>query len=93
MTVVDEAAMLAVGAALGEVARAGDVIALEGPLGAGKTVLARGILRGLGHEGEVPSPTFPIVLLYEPPALRLPVWHADLYRVERPNELFELGLV
>ena len=92
MIVADEAAMLALGTALGRVAQAGDVLALDGPLGAGKTVLARGILRGLGHHGEVPSPTFPIVLQYDPPAVRLPVWHADLYRIEGPDELAELGL-
>ena len=72
--------------------RAGDVIALFGPLGAGKTTLARGILKGLGHRGEVSSPTFPIVLPYDPPDTSLPVWHVDLYRIEDPSELVELGL-
>lgn len=72
--------------------RAGDVIALFGPLGAGKTTLARGILKGLGHRGEVSSPTFPIVLTYDPPDTSLPVWHVDLYRIEDPSELVELGL-
>jgi tRNA threonylcarbamoyladenosine biosynthesis protein TsaE len=66
------------------------VIALFGDLGAGKTTLARGLLRGLGFAGEVASPTFPIVLPYE--ALRVPVWHVDLYRIEDPAELDELGL-
>ncbi len=80
------------GATLAEGLRAGDSIALFGPLGAGKTTLARGILRGLGHEGEVQSPTFPIVLNYDPPDTRLPVWHVDLYRIEDPAELDELGL-
>jgi tRNA threonylcarbamoyladenosine biosynthesis protein TsaE len=70
--------------------RAGDVVALFGELGAGKTTLARGILAGLGHEGEVASPTFPIVIPYETPAL--PVWHVDLYRLEDPAELEELAL-
>lgn len=68
----------------------GDVVALYGDLGAGKTTLARGILAGLGHPGEVASPTFPIVLPYE--ATRVPVWHVDLYRIEGPDELGELGL-
>lgn len=68
----------------------GDVVALFGELGAGKTTLARGILAGLGHEGEVASPTFPIVIPYETP--RLPVWHVDLYRIEDPAELDELAL-
>jgi tRNA threonylcarbamoyladenosine biosynthesis protein TsaE len=54
--------------------------------------LARGILRGLGHEGDVGSPTFPIVQTYEPPDTRLPAWHVDLYRIEAASELDELGL-
>ena len=70
--------------------RAGDVVALFGALGAGKTTLARGILAGLGHDGEVASPTFPIVIPYE--TLVLPVWHVDLYRIEDPAELDELAL-
>ena len=70
--------------------RAGDAIALFGELGAGKTTLARGILAGLGHEGEVASPTFPIVIPYE--ALTVPAWHVDLYRIEDPAELEELAL-
>ncbi len=72
--------------------RAGDVIALYGDLGAGKTSLARGIIRGLGHDGEVASPTFPIVQVYQPPDTRLPVWHVDLYRIEHEEEFEELGL-
>ena len=83
---------LAFGRALAQGLRAGDVVALFGTLGAGKTTLARGILEGLGHDGEVASPTFPIVLAYEPPDTRLPAWHVDLYRVEDPEELVELGL-
>ena len=59
----------AFGHALASLIRPGDVLALEGDLGAGKTTLARGILRGLGHEGEVASPTFPIVVPYEELAL------------------------
>jgi tRNA threonylcarbamoyladenosine biosynthesis protein TsaE len=70
--------------------RAGDIVALFGELGAGKTTLARGILAGLGHGGEVASPTFPIVIPYE--TLDLPVWHVDLYRIEDPRELDELAL-
>ena len=78
------------GRAIGALLRAGDVVALEGDLGAGKTTLARGILAALGHEGEVASPTFPIVIPYE--QLRLPVGHADLYRIEDAAELDELAL-
>jgi tRNA threonylcarbamoyladenosine biosynthesis protein TsaE len=70
--------------------RAGDVIALFGDLGAGKTTLARGILRGLGCRHDVASPTFPIVQTYED--LTPPIWHVDLYRIERAGELGELGL-
>ena len=65
---------------------------LTGPLGSGKTTLARGLLEALGLEGEAASPTFPIVIAYEPPALRLPVWHVDLYRIDDPAEAAELGL-
>jgi tRNA threonylcarbamoyladenosine biosynthesis protein TsaE len=90
MTLEDEAATARLGAALAGLARAGDVIALSGPLGVGKTALARGFLAALGHDGEVPSPSFSIVQPYE--HLDPPVWHVDLYRVEGPSELAELGL-
>jgi tRNA threonylcarbamoyladenosine biosynthesis protein TsaE len=80
----------AFGARLAAALRPGDVVALYGNLGAGKTTLARGILRGLGFQGEVASPTFPIVQPYE--ELALPVWHVDLYRIEDPAELEELAL-
>src|SRR5688500_722545 len=80
----------ALGRRLAAQLRPGDVVALFGDLGAGKTTLARGILAGLGHDGEVASPTFPIVIPYE--TLALPVWHVDLYRIEDPRELEELAL-
>lgn len=67
----------------------GDVIALSGPLGAGKTTLARALVDRLGGEGEVPSPTFALMQRYETP--RLVVTHCDFYRLE-PSELGELGL-
>ena len=69
---------------------AGDVVALEGGLGAGKTTLARAIIAALGHTGEVPSPTFTIIETYDD--TRLPVVHADFYRLERPEEVEQLGL-
>lgn len=90
MILADEQTTAAVGAALAAALRAGDAITLSGPLGAGKTTLARAILRALGEEGEVPSPSFALVQPYD--ALPLPVWHADLYRLEHPGELAELGL-
>lgn len=70
----------------------GDVVALSGGLGAGKTTLARGIIAALGHEGEVPSPSFAIIELYDPPAVRLPLVHADFYRLDQPSEADEIGL-
>ena len=89
MILSDEAATMAFGATLARLARGGDVITLSGPLGVGKTALARGFLGELGNEGEVPSPTFAIVQPYED--LSLPVWHVDLYRIEDPSELEQLG--
>src|SRR5205823_11652060 len=80
----------AVGAALARAARPGDVIALSGPLGAGKTAFARGFIDALGHDGDVPSPSFAIVQPYDD--LDPPVWHVDLYRIEDPSEMDELGL-
>src|SRR4029450_4426812 len=88
----DAAETEALGYRLAARLRAGDGVALDGTLGAGKTTLARGILRGLGHEGDVGSPTFPIVQTYEPPDTRLPAWHVDLYRIEAASEIDELGL-
>ena len=90
MILEDEEATARLGARLSGVARGGDVIALSGPLGVGKTALARGFIAGLGHEGEVPSPSFAIVQPYE--ELDPPVWHVDLYRIEKPSEIDELGL-
>jgi tRNA threonylcarbamoyladenosine biosynthesis protein TsaE len=91
-TLPDLAAMAAYGARIAARLRAGDVVALEGGLGAGKTTLARAILAALGHEGEVPSPTFTIIEAYAAPPLRLAVVHADFYRLEDPSELAEIGL-
>ena len=92
MILSDAAAMEAFGASLSASLRAGDIVALTGDLGAGKTTLARGLLRGLGHDGEVPSPSFAIVQPYDPPAVRLPVAHVDLYRLDSAAEVEELGL-
>lgn len=88
----DLAAMAAFGDRIAGLVQVGDVVALEGGLGAGKTTLARSIIAGLGYEAEVPSPTFTIIETYDAPPLRTPVVHADFYRLERPSEAHELGL-
>jgi tRNA threonylcarbamoyladenosine biosynthesis protein TsaE len=88
----DEAAMHRFMRDIAAALQPGDLITLSGDLGAGKTTLARGVLRGLGFDGEVASPTFPIVIAYDPPDVRLPLWHVDLYRIEDPSEIEELTL-
>jgi tRNA threonylcarbamoyladenosine biosynthesis protein TsaE len=88
----DPAASDALGRALANLVRPGDVIALSGPLGAGKTSIARGLLAALGLAGEAPSPSFAIVQPYDPPEVRLPVLHVDLYRIDDPADVQELGL-
>src|ERR1700674_3843998 len=87
----DEDATEALAADLAVVLAKGDVIALSGDLGAGKTTLARALIRRLAGDPsiEVPSPTFTIMQTYELP--RFTVVHADLYRVTGPGELAELG--
>jgi len=78
------------GACIAAGLRKGDAIALQGDLGAGKTTLARAILKALGIDESVPSPTFTLVQTYETPAF--PVRHYDFYRIESPREIDELGL-
>jgi tRNA threonylcarbamoyladenosine biosynthesis protein TsaE len=80
---------LAVAAALGELLVAGDVILLVGDLGAGKTAFVQGLARGLGVEEPVTSPTFTIVQEYDG---RLPLTHVDVYRLDRVQDLYDLGL-
>ena len=92
MELPDLAATEAVGARLAALVRPGDVVTLSGPLGAGKTSVARGLLAALGLAGEAPSPSFAIVQPYDLPEVRLPVWHVDLYRLDDPREVDELGL-
>lgn len=92
MILADAEASHDIGVRLANVVRAGDVITLSGPLGAGKTSIARGLLAALGLEGEAPSPSFAIVQPYDPPEVGLPVLHVDLYRIDDAAEIVELGL-
>jgi tRNA threonylcarbamoyladenosine biosynthesis protein TsaE len=86
-----EADTAALGVRLARVARAGDVILLDGPIGAGKSHLARAFIRErLGQAEDVPSPTFTLVQVYNGPGGE--IWHADLYRLTHPDEVWELGL-
>lgn len=87
-----EGETIAIGQRIGALIQAGDIITLSGPLGSGKTRLASGILAALGFHEEVPSPTFALVQHYEPPMVRLPLAHADLYRLEHADELAALAL-
>jgi len=86
----DEQATLDLGMRLADGVVAGMLIALHGPLGAGKTTLARGLLRGLGFEGRVKSPTYALVEVYK--LSRLDLYHFDFYRFRDPEELIESGL-
>ena len=80
---------VAVGRALGECLAEGDVLVLTGDLGAGKTQLTKGMAAGLGHPGEVTSPTFTLAHEYE--GGRLPLFHFDFYRLDHPDDLLALG--
>lgn len=83
------AATGAFGALLAEGLEAGDFIALEGDLAAGKTSLVKGLAAGLGYAGPVTSPTFGLLQIYE--GGRLPLYHFDVYRLKRPEELEDIG--
>lgn len=84
-----EEATLACGAELAEELSAGGIVYLQGDLGAGKTTLCRGILRGLGHAGKVRSPTYTLMESYPLPGIY--VYHFDLYRMNHPEELEFIG--
>ena len=100
LPLANEAATAALARALSALAQAGDVIALFGDLGAGKTSFARAFINALPRQGDggdaskepedVPSPTFTLVQLYERAAAT--VWHFDLYRLEQAEEAYELGI-
>jgi tRNA threonylcarbamoyladenosine biosynthesis protein TsaE len=93
MIVDSPEAMLEAGRAFAARLAVGDLVALHGGLGAGKTLFCKGVLAGLGYEGDVPSPTFVIAQHYGPPDVDLAVIHADLYRLNNAVELDELGLL
>ena len=86
----DEKATAALGSRLAALLRADDVVRLSGDLGAGKSTLARGAIAALTGTKDAPSPTFTFVETYE--AQNLTLWHFDLYRLEQPGDVWELGL-
>lgn len=91
MILKDEAATARLGAAIARRLRAGEAVCLSGPLGAGKSTLARALIRELTTpDEEVPSPTFTLVQFYE--GSRLKAAHFDLYRLANPDEAYEIGL-
>ena len=85
----DEAATLALGGRLAQVIEPGLYVALSGGLGSGKTTLSRGILRGLGYQGKVKSPTYTLVELYN--LSQLDLFHFDFYRFNDPREWLDAG--
>ena len=91
MPLPNEQATEALGATLAARLKPGDVVGLKGDLGAGKTTLARAIVRAAAGDPDliVPSPTFTLVEVYDTP--RGPIWHFDLYRLDSPDQVYELG--
>jgi tRNA threonylcarbamoyladenosine biosynthesis protein TsaE len=91
MILPDEAATARLGASIAQVLQPGEAVCLAGPLGAGKSTLARALVRARTTPAEdVPSPSFTLVQFYEGP--RLKVAHFDLYRLSSPDEAYEIGL-
>lgn len=89
-TVKTEQESLELAAKLARVVKAGDVVALYGTLGAGKTAFCRGFIQSLIPEKEVPSPTFTLLQVYDTP--NWPVYHFDMYRLKKPAEAYEIGI-
>ena len=77
------------GTRIGEKLRPGDILAMRGTLGAGKTTFTKGLARGLGITDEVTSPTFTLISEYQG---RLPLYHMDTYRLEGPDDFLDLGV-
>jgi len=90
LNLASEAETEALGRRIADVLKPGDTVALSGGLGAGKTALARSIIRRFLPREEVPSPTFTLVQTYE--TSMFPIWHVDLYRLKAKSEIRELGL-
>ncbi|MFV0243876.1 MAG: tRNA (adenosine(37)-N6)-threonylcarbamoyltransferase complex ATPase subunit type 1 TsaE [Qingshengfaniella sp.] len=90
LTTDDPTQTAALARRLAPVLRAGDVLALTGPIGAGKSLMAREIIRTRGVTEDIPSPTFTLVQSYVTPDLE--IWHTDLYRLSGAGEVWELGL-
>ena len=86
-------AMLEAGRTFSATLHGGELVTLSGGLGVGKTLFCKGVLEGLGYQGDVPSPTYNIMNHYSPPDTCLPVIHADVYRLNSPDELEEIGLL
>lgn len=91
VSIANEAELLALGAALIPQLSAGQTVCLIGGLGAGKTTLVRGMIQSVLGDIDVPSPTYTLVQTYEMPEFEL--WHCDMYRLDRPEDGYELGLI
>ena len=91
VTLANEAETMALGAKLIAQLSVGQIVCLTGGLGAGKTTLVRGMIQSVLGPIDVPSPTYTLVQTYEMPDFEL--WHCDMYRLERPDDGYELGLM
>lgn len=89
-TSANEAQTIEIGKKLAQIAKVGDVFALFGTLGMGKSVLARAFVQSLTNAKEVPSPTFTLVQSYDAPEFE--IYHYDLYRLKSPDEIYEIGM-